>query len=86
MELPNVPGESGGFAGIESSLSATREVRIGECHARRFAARDVIAAASRLILADPSALLLPGTDPASRYEAAYRQRLAFIEDGVSGPE
>ncbi len=76
MELPNIPGESEGFDRIEPELAPlTREVQIGECRARRVAVREVIEAATRLILADPAALLSEDRDPDSRAEAALRQRL-----------
>ena len=81
MELPNVPGDGSGFDAIEPRLrSVTREVRIGGCRARRVAVADVLAVATRMIEADPAALLPNEPDPApdSRAAAALRQRLARI--------
>ncbi len=80
MELPNIPGDSDGFDDIEPELRAvTRAVRIGGCLARRVAVRDVLAAATRMILHDPGALLRPDADPDSRSAAALRQRLLWLE-------
>lgn len=79
IELPNVPGEGGGFSDIEPALSTSLEVRIGACLARCISVRDVIAAATRLILDDPSALLRHSDDAESRYTAALRQRIAYIQ-------
>ncbi len=79
MELPNIPGESGGFEEIEPELRAvTRETRIGECRARRVAVEDVVRVATRMILSDPGALLPEDRDPDSRSAAALRQRLAQL--------
>jgi aminoglycoside 3-N-acetyltransferase len=77
MELPNIPGQSHRFDGIEPALSgATREVRIGECRARLIAVADVTATARRLILADPGALLCD--EPECRCSAAYQQRIEIM--------
>ena len=79
MELPNIPGESDAFGDIEPELSGvTSEARIGPCRARRVAVRDVLAAATRMILADPAALLTESADPESRAAAAIRQRVATL--------
>ncbi len=79
MELPNVPGDSSAFDDIEPQLRAlTREVRIGQCRARRVAVADVIAVATRVILANPSALLPENPHPESRSAAALRQRLTRL--------
>jgi aminoglycoside 3-N-acetyltransferase len=76
-ELPNIPGQSHGFDGLEPALiKATQEVRIGACRARRIAAADVLVAAERRILADPAALLC--NDPECRCFAALQQRLAVV--------
>lgn len=57
-ELPNVSGESHHFDLIEPALRPyAREVMIGDCRARRFRARDVIAVTTELIDSDPDALL-----------------------------
>lgn len=78
QELPNIPGESHRFDAIARRLAAvTREARIGRCRARRTALRDVLAAATQLIEADPGALLCTD-DPASRCAAAREQRLAYL--------
>jgi aminoglycoside 3-N-acetyltransferase len=77
MELPNIPGQSHRFSDIEPELTAqTWEVVIGRCQARRIAVSAVLAAAERLILAEPAALLCP--DPECRCGAALRQRLAWL--------
>jgi aminoglycoside 3-N-acetyltransferase len=79
MELPNMSGESHRFHAIEPQLQpVTREVRIGACRARRVAVRAVLAAAERLILADPAALLCDDQDCA-RCVAALQQRLAILD-------
>jgi aminoglycoside 3-N-acetyltransferase len=79
MELPNIPGESGGFDDIEPGLlPATQEIQIGACHARRVAIADVLTVATRMILDNPAALLRESSDPDSRYTAALRQRLARL--------
>ena len=77
MELPNIPGQSHRFDAIEPALAdVTREVAIGVCRARRVCVADVLAAATRLIAADPAALLC--TDADCRCGAALRQRLAWM--------
>ncbi len=77
MELPNVPGESHRFDEIEPVLRpVTTEVAIGKCRARRICVADVLDAASRVIAADPTALLC--ADEACRCGAAYQQRLAQL--------
>ncbi len=77
MELPNIPGCSESFGEIEPALaSATHEVMIGSCRARRIALSTVLQAAERLILADPTALLCGGGD--CRCPAALQQRLAWL--------
>jgi aminoglycoside 3-N-acetyltransferase len=78
MELPNIPGESDAFDGIEPGLGDIQEVRIGDCRARRVAVRDVLAVANRMILDDPAALLDRGAEPESRTAAALQQRLAML--------
>jgi aminoglycoside 3-N-acetyltransferase len=78
MELPNFPGESDRFDDIEAELApATAEVRIGNCRARLVPVRVVLACATRLILADPAALLCDKPD--CRCSAALQQRLAHLE-------
>ena len=81
-EFPNLPGDSEGFADIEPLLPAVAECRIGECRARLYRVREVIAVARALILDDPAALLGDVSDPACRDGAAYRQRLATIDAGT----
>lgn len=77
MELPNVSGESHRFDEIEPELApVTREVRIGDCQARRIPVRDVLAVTTRLVTADPAALLCE--DPDCRCGAALQQRLAVL--------
>jgi len=74
-ELPNIPGDSHRFDAIEPELrSATKEVRIGECRARRIPVAAVLAVTTRMILADPAALLCTD-DPACRCAAALNQIL-----------
>ncbi|MEI8407233.1 AAC(3) family N-acetyltransferase [Kribbella sp. CCNWLW197] len=76
-ELPNVPGASHEFDAIEPALrSATRETTIGACRARKIPVADVLAAARRLILDDPTALLCSSAD--CRCAAARDQRLATL--------
>lgn len=83
MELPNIPGQSHRFDAIEPALSgATREVRIGKCRARLAAVADVTAAARRLILADPGALLCD--EPECRCSAAYQQRIEVMRRSEIG--
>ena len=78
-EFPNIPGDSDGFDAIEPELSAvTREVRIGSCRARLVSVADVLATATRLIEADPAALLAPDPAPDSRDAASLQQRLSHI--------
>lgn len=78
MELPNVSGESHRFDEIEPELRPhTRELRIGNCRARLIAVEDVLACATRLIAADPAALLCEDKD--CRCGAALEQRLAFLQ-------
>jgi len=79
-EFPNIPGESDAFDAIEPVLApVTLETRIGNCRARQVAVADVVAAATRLIRADPAALLAPDPPADSRSAAAIRQRLARLE-------
>lgn len=79
MELPNIPGESEAFVDIEPELTAvTHEVRIGQCRARLISVADVLATATRMIHADPGALLTRRADPQSRAAAALQQRLAMV--------
>lgn len=85
-ELPNIPGESDAFDDIEPELtSVTRETRIGACRARLVAVADVTAAVTRLIEADPAALLAPNPAPDSRSAAAIRQRLARLAGDPAPP-
>jgi aminoglycoside 3-N-acetyltransferase len=84
LELPNIPGESHRFDGIEPDLRPhTREVLIGASRARLIPVRAVIAAARQRILADPRALLCDD-DPACRCAAAYEQVLCA--GGTAGLE
>jgi aminoglycoside 3-N-acetyltransferase len=77
MELPNIPGHSHRFDDIERELaSATREVLIGTCRARRIPVADVLAATERLITADPTALLCE--DRECRCFAALQQRVGWL--------
>jgi aminoglycoside 3-N-acetyltransferase len=77
-ELPNIPGCSDGFDRIEPALAArTREVAIGACRARRVAVADVLATATRLIEADPTALHCSRSG-CGRCPAAVEQRLAWL--------
>jgi aminoglycoside 3-N-acetyltransferase len=85
MELPNIPGQSHCFGEIEPELTAQScEVIIGRCRARRVAVATVLAAAERLILADPAAMLCP--DPECRCGAALQQRLAWLAAGPGDRE
>ncbi len=78
MELPNLSGHSHSFDEIEPDLApATAEVRIGRCRARVVAVRDVLACATRLIRANPAALLCEDED--CRCGAALQQRLISLE-------
>jgi aminoglycoside 3-N-acetyltransferase len=80
MELPNIPGESHAFDSIEPHLApATREVRVGRSRLRAVAVADVLAATTRLVEADPAALLCG--DAACRCGAALQQRLAYLGAG-----
>ena len=75
MELPNIPGDSHRFDLIEPELRpATKEVLIGNCRARLVPVAAVLAVTTRLIRADPGALLCDD-DPACRCAAALEQRL-----------
>jgi len=77
MELPNIPGQSHRFDDIEPALAhATRETMIGASRVRRIAVAEVLAAAERLIAADPAALLCD--DPDDRCGAAVEQRRAWL--------
>lgn len=85
-ELPNIPGESDAFDAIEPELSqVTREAHIGACRARLVAVADVTAAATRLIEANPAALIAPDPAPDSRSAATIRQRLARLADHPAPP-
>lgn len=78
VELPNVSGESHQFDRIEPHLtSCTRIVHIGSCTARLTSAADIIDTTTRLIQADPAALLCH--DPDCRCTAAHQQRLAYLK-------
>ena len=80
MELPNIPGQSHRFDEIEPDLrTATQEVMIGSCRARRIPIREVLAVAERLILANPAALLCEHPD--CRCFAALQQRLKTLSRG-----
>jgi aminoglycoside 3-N-acetyltransferase len=77
MELPNIPGQSHRFGAIEPLVAAaTAEVTIGLCRARRVAVATVLAAAERLIAADPGALLCE--DATCRCGSALQQRLTWL--------
>jgi aminoglycoside 3-N-acetyltransferase len=77
MELPNYSGESHRFDEIEPELRpVTTEVRIGDCRARLVRVRDVLTCATRLIVADPAAMLC--ADAACRCGGALQQRLAIL--------
>jgi aminoglycoside 3-N-acetyltransferase len=77
MELPNVSGESHRFDEIEPELRpVTTEVHIGDCRARLIAVEHVLTCASKLIAADPAALLCRDQD--CRCGAALEQRLASL--------
>ena len=77
MELPNISGDSDSFDEIESELApVTAETPIGRCRARLVAVQDVLAAATRLIESDPSALLCEKED--CRCSATLQQRLAML--------
>jgi len=77
MELPNIPGQSHRFDEIELECGeATQEVTIGTCRARRVRMHDVLAAAERMILANPAALLC--SNPECRCFAALQQRLDIL--------
>jgi aminoglycoside 3-N-acetyltransferase len=79
MELPNIPGQSHRFEQIAAHLAGdTRVLRIGACDARRVPVAAVLAAATRLIEADPAALLCD--DPECRCGAALRQRRAWLAE------
>lgn len=78
MELPNISGESHRFDEIEPALRPhTTEVMIGESRVRRIPIAAVLETATRLILADPGALLCD-EDPECRCAAARQQRLAAL--------
>ncbi|MEQ7005705.1 AAC(3) family N-acetyltransferase [Actinopolymorpha sp. B17G11] len=78
MELPNISGDSDRFDDIEPELApVTTEVRIGKCRARLIPVREVLACATRLILADPDALLCENQD--CRCSAALEQRLINLK-------
>nr|WP_092890830.1 AAC(3) family N-acetyltransferase [Actinopolymorpha cephalotaxi] len=77
MELPNIPGDSDSFDEIEPELAPfTAQTLIGRCRARLVAVQDVLACATRLIRADPAALLCEKED--CRCSAALRQRLITL--------
>jgi aminoglycoside 3-N-acetyltransferase len=78
VELPNVCGESHEFDRIEPHLAPfTRTTSIGECTARLIRTADVIETTTRLIEADPKALLCDDTE--CRCGAAYQQRLEYLK-------
>ncbi|GAA2759469.1 AAC(3) family N-acetyltransferase [Actinopolymorpha rutila] len=78
MELPNIPGDSDSFDGIEAELApVTAETLIGRCRGRLVAVRDVLASATRLIQSDPAALLCEKED--CRCSAALQQRLISLQ-------
>jgi aminoglycoside 3-N-acetyltransferase len=84
MELPNIPGDSDGFDAIEPALrSVSQEVQVGACRVRRVAVRDVLGVATRMILANPAALLRSQADPDSQSAAALRQRVARVSEQTS---
>lgn len=79
VELPNIPGDSSAFSRLDDVLPPASESTIGACHARRYRAREIIRTVESLIAADPAALLdleHPGDE---RTGAAYRQRLAWVD-------
>lgn len=81
-ELPNISGESHRFDEIEPELAAvTRETMVGDGSARSrvrlVPVREVLAATTRLVEADPAALLC--ADAECRCGAAYEQRLAVLQ-------
>lgn len=83
MELPNISGESHRFDDIEPVLRpVTTERLIGACRARRIAVADVLTHTTRLIEADPAALLCP--DETCRCGAALRQRQAELATATPG--
>jgi len=77
MELPNIPGQSHRFDDIKPAIrEASQEVMIGSCRAQRIPIQEVLAAAERLILANPAALLCD--DHGCRCFAALQQRLETL--------
>lgn len=73
IELPNIPGESHHFDDIDPFLKqVTHEVLIGPCRAQCIPIREVLAAATHVILDNPGALLC--NDPNCRCFAALQQR------------
>lgn len=78
-ELPNIPGDSSAFGRLDDVLEPETEAAIGACRARRYRSREILRVVESLIEADPAALLdlhHPGDE---RTEAAYRQRLAWLD-------
>lgn len=81
MELPNISGNSQAFDEIEPLVSeVTREVHIGACRARSVGVADVISAATRMIEADPWALMPRNDVPDSRAADGVKQRLSRLEN------
>jgi aminoglycoside 3-N-acetyltransferase len=77
MELPNIPGESHRFDAIAPYLAPiTREVQIGASRARCMPIAALLDIATRLVAADPAALLC--ADPDCRCGAALQQRLIWL--------
>lgn len=77
MELPNMSGAAHRFDEIEPELRpVTAEARIGDCRSRLVRVEDVLTCTSRLIVADPAALLC--SDPGCRCGAALQQRLTTL--------
>lgn len=80
VELPNMPGSSSGFAGLDDSLNPVTQTMIGSCLARRFKVRDVLCQVKEMIEDNPAALLDLENPGDERVEAAWRQRLAIRDE------
>lgn len=79
VELPNTPGDSSAFGQADELIEPVSAIKIGSCEARRYSMREVCAVVESAIANDPAALLDLDRPADERTEAAYRQRLAWVE-------
>jgi aminoglycoside 3-N-acetyltransferase len=79
VELPNIPGDSSAFGRADEMMQPIAVVRIASGEMRRYRMRDICAMVEQAVANDPAALLDRAHPGDERTEAAYRQRLAWLD-------